>query len=116
MRAMPFARVFAAAVLAATSLAGARPARADAVKTPECQRQLATTVQLIGAIKDREKRLVRGDMVRNCNLLRDNLNDMVKAREPLDRCLTGQEKGDTTGQLDASIADLRAALTGYCQQ
>ena len=116
---MPIPRALAAptfAVAAAiAALPLATPAGADEVRTPECQRQLAASVQLINAIQAREKRFIRGDMVRNCQLLRQNLTDMVKAREPMDRCLTGHQKGETTGQLDASIDDIRAVLAGNCQ-
>ncbi|HZK92478.1 MAG TPA: hypothetical protein VFC56_20245 [Stellaceae bacterium] len=112
---MSFARVIAASgALAAILSAG--PAASDEVKTPECQRDLAAAVQLINAIQAREKRFVRGDMARNCQLLQQNLADMVKAREPMDRCLSGHEHGETTGQLDASLEDIRAVLAGNCQK
>ena len=113
--AMPFLRALAPIVALATLLLPPA-AEADEVKTPECQRQLAASVQLINAIQAREKRFVRGDMARNCALLQQNLVDMVKAREPMDRCLTGHEKGETTGQLDASIGDIRAILAGNCRK
>ena len=83
--------------------------------TPECQRQLANSVQLITAIKGREKRFAPGNMTKNCELLQQNLTDMVKAREPMDRCLTGREKDDAIGQLDASIKDMKAFYAGSCQ-
>ncbi len=101
---------------ATVALLFAGVAAADEVRTPECQRQLAVSVQLINVIQAREKRFVRGDMARNCALLQQNLADMVKAREPMDRCLTGHEKGETTGQLDASIGDIRAILAGNCRR
>jgi hypothetical protein len=112
---MSFARAIAAASVLAAVLA-TEPAAADEVQTPACQRDLAASVQLINAIQAREKRFVRGDMAKNCQLLQQNLADMVKAREPMDRCLTGHEKGETTGQLDASIEDVRAALAGNCRK
>jgi hypothetical protein len=49
-------------------------------------------------------------------LLKQNLADMVKAREPMDRCLTGHEHGETIGQMDDSIGDIRAVLASKCGQ
>ena len=111
-------RLLEAAVLAAllALLIAVEPAAADAVQTPQCQRDLATAIQLINAIQAREKRFVPGDMAKNCQLLQQNLVDMVKAREPMDRCVTGHEHGETIGQLDASLADIRAVLAGNCQK
>ena len=106
--------IIAASVFSALAAAG--PASADAVQSPECQRDLATAVQLIGAIQAREKRFVRGALAKNCELLRQNLVDMVKAREPMDRCLTGHEHGETIGQLDASLGDIRTVLAGNCRK
>lgn len=97
-------------------LIAAGPAAAEARDTPECQRDLAAGVQLINAIQAREKRFVRGDMINNCRLLQQNLADMVRAREPMDRCLVGHEHGETIAQLDDSISDIRAALAGNCQK
>lgn len=97
-------------------LIAAGPALAEARNTTECQRDLAAGVQLINAIQAREKRFVRGDMVNNCRLLEQNLADMVRAREPMDRCLVGHEHGETIAQLDASIGDIRAALAGNCRR
>ena len=94
----------------------ADPVAADEVQTPQCQHDLSASVQFINAIQAREKHFVRGDMATNCRLLQQNLVDMVKAREPLDRCLAGHEHGETVGQLDASIGDMRAALAGNCQK
>src|SRR6185437_6052758 len=105
MRPMTYTRSLAAAAIFA-----AGPAAADAVQTSACQRDLAVSIQLIEAIHGRERQFARGDMTRNCQLLRQNLTDMVKAREPMDRCLIGHEKGETAAQLDASIGDIRAVL------
>jgi hypothetical protein len=112
---MSLSRMIAAAAALALLLP-ADPAAADEVQTPQCQHDLAASVQLINAIQAREKRFVRGDMATNCQLLQQNLADMVKAREPLDRCLAGHQHGETVGQLDASIDDIRAALAGNCQK
>jgi hypothetical protein len=100
---------------AVIALLAAGPALAEARNTPECQRDLAAGVQLINAIQAREKRFVRGDMANNCRLLQQNLADMVKARDPMDRCLVGHEHGETLAQLDASIGDIRAVLAGNCR-
>jgi hypothetical protein len=90
------------------------PAAADIVNTPECKRNLAAANQQVGAIRAREKRFVPGDLATNCKLLKQNLADMLKARGPIDRCLTGPEHNETIAQLDASIDDMRAVLGDKC--
>jgi hypothetical protein len=99
-----------AAVLAAGTAA------AEAVDTPQCRRDLTTANRLIQGIAAREKRFVAGDLAKNCKLLRQNLADMSGARGPLDRCLTGHERGETVAQMDASIEDIRAVLADKCPQ
>jgi hypothetical protein len=103
-----------AGALAAMLAAG--PAAADVLKTPECQRDLAMANGLISAIATREKQFVPGDLAKNCKLLKQNLVDMVKAREPMDRCITGHDHGENLGQMDASIDDIRAVLADKCQK
>ncbi|HWD57011.1 MAG TPA: hypothetical protein VG308_01940 [Stellaceae bacterium] len=105
----------------ATTLAGtlatlltSAAAEADTVKTPDCQRDLAMANRLVTAIAAREKQFVKGDLARNCALLRQNLVDLVKAREPMDRCITGHDHGENLGQIDASIEDVRAVLAEKC--
>ena len=90
------------------------PAEADMVRTPDCQRDLAMANGLISAIAAREKQFIKGDLARNCALLRQNLVDLVKAREPMDRCVTGHDHGENLGQMDASIEDIRAVLADKC--
>jgi hypothetical protein len=89
-------------------------AAAGVIDTPDCRRGLATANRFIEAVKARDKKFVAGDMATNCRLLRQNLNDMTKAREPMNRCLTGHERGETVAQMDASIADIRAVIAGKC--
>jgi hypothetical protein len=101
-----------AAFLAPLLAAGA--AWADSVKTPECQRDLAAANALINTIAAREKQFVKGDLTKNCALLRQNLVEMVKAREPMDRCLTGHDHEENVGQIDDSIEDVRAVLADKC--
>jgi hypothetical protein len=108
-RAVPgIAPVVFAAMLAAL------PARADVIATPACQRDLAAANHLIGAIAARDKQFVPGDLATNCRLLRQNLADMVKARPPMDRCLSGHDHGETVAQMDASIEDIRATIATNC--
>jgi hypothetical protein len=82
--------------------------------TPACRHDLASANRLIEAMQARDKDFVAGDLVTNCRLLRQNLADMVKARDPMNRCLTGHEHGETVGQMDASIGDIRLALANKC--
>jgi len=87
---------------------------ADAVGTPECQRDLASANGLINAIAAREKQFVKGALAKNCALLRQNLVDLTNARGPMDRCLTGHDHGENVGQIDDSIEDVRAVLADKC--
>jgi hypothetical protein len=82
---------------------------ADTLNTPRCQRDLAM-------IAAREKQFVPGDLAKNCGLLKQNLADMVKAREPMDRCITGHDHGENLAQMDESIGDIRALLASKCGQ
>ena len=43
----------------------------------------------------------KGDFVGLCRLLRRDLDDMVKAREPMARCVTGRDRGESVAQMDA---------------
>ena len=89
-----------------------RPALRD---DPSCQ--FICFTDICGAdYPAREKRFVAGDLAKNCKLLRQNLADMSGARGPLDRCLTGHERGETVAQMDASIEDIRAVLADKCPQ
>jgi hypothetical protein len=115
MALMPFVRALQATG-ALVAILAAEPVLADALSTPECRRDLATANGLIDAIAAREKQFVPNNLVKNCQLLKQNLVDMVKAREPMDRCLTGHEHGETVGQMDASIGDIRAVLAAKCQK
>jgi hypothetical protein len=101
-----------ASAVAAFLAAGA--AGADTVVTPECQRDLAAANALIDKIAAREKQFVKGDLVKNCALLRQNLVDLTTARGPMDRCLTGHDHGENVGQIDDSIEDVQAVLADKC--
>jgi hypothetical protein len=89
---------------------------ADTLKTPDCQRGLAAANALIGAIAAREKQFVPNNLAKNCRLLRQNLADLIKAREPMARCLTGHDQSENVGQIDDSIGDIRAVLADKCQK
>jgi hypothetical protein len=101
-------------LLAFAAFLAAGPASAEMVNSPDCQRDLATANALIGKIAAREKQFVAGDLAKNCALLKQNLVDMVKAREPMDRCMTGHDHSENLGQLDDSIGDIRAVLADKC--
>jgi hypothetical protein len=101
-----------AASFAALLIAGT--AWADTVSTPDCQRDLASANALINGIAAREKQFVKGNLAKNCALLRQNLVDLTNARGPMDRCLTGHDHGENVGQIDDSIEDVRAVLADKC--
>src|SRR5260370_33740896 len=93
---------YGAAVLLAV-VALALPAVADVVDSPECRRDMATASRLIEAVAGRENSVRPGDLVGLCRLLRLNLQDMTRAREPMNRCLIGHSHGENVGRKDASI-------------
>jgi hypothetical protein len=92
----------------------ASPVAAETIDTPDCRRGLAVADRLVNAIRLREAQFIPGDLATNCRLLRRNLDDMAKARGPMDRCLTGHEHGETVTQMDASIGDIRAVIAEKC--
>jgi len=102
----------AAALLA--TFAGVTQGRADVVDSPQCRRDMALASRLIEAVARREDSVRRGDIAGQCRLLRQNLQDMMGAREPMDRCLFGHAHGENVGQMDASIEDIRYVLARRC--
>src|SRR5262249_16736924 len=97
-------------------LLAATQASADIVQTPECRRDLTVANKLIAGIAARDKQFVPGDLTKNCALLRRNLDDMVKARDPMVRCMTGHDRNENVGQMDASIGDIREVLANKCRK
>ena len=102
------------ALASLAAILAASPVRAEMIDTPACRRDLAAANRLVEAIQARDKDFVAGDLATNCRLLRQNLADMVKAREPMNRCLGGHEHGETIAQIDDSIADIRLAIANHC--
>jgi hypothetical protein len=92
----------------------AAPALADILQTPECRRDLTVANRLIAGIAARDKQFVPRDLAKNCALLQRNLDDMVKARDPMARCMTGHDHSENVGQMDASIGDIREVLANKC--
>jgi len=108
-------RATAIASALASMLVGA-PGFADILDTPECQRDLAAANALITGIAARERQFVPGNLTKNCGLLKQNLTDLIKAREPMDRCMSGHDHTENIGQMDASIGDIRAVLADKCRK
>jgi hypothetical protein len=96
------------------ALVVALPAAAGVVDSYECRRDLAMADQLVHGVRLRENSVQKGDFVGLCRLLRRNLADMVKAREPMARCMTGHDRGENVAQMDASIGDIRYVLAQHC--
>lgn len=96
------------------AMAVATPGGAGVVDSADCRRDLATAGQLIQGVDQRENSVRPGDYAGLCRLLRRNLKDMSRAREPMARCLTGHELGENVGQMDASIGDIRDILGKHC--
>jgi hypothetical protein len=97
-----------------SAAAAVAPACAGIVDTPDCRRDLGTAHQLIHAVRLREKSVRPGDFVGLCRLLQQNLQDMTRARDPMARCMTGHERGENVGQMDASMEDIRFVLGKHC--
>jgi hypothetical protein len=102
-------------LLLAAGLVGTAP-RADAgsVETPTCRRDLAAADALIHGIRLREHSVSPGDWAGLCRLLRQNLQDMSRARGLMESCLTGHDRGENIAQMDASIGDIRYVLDTRC--
>jgi len=90
------------------------PALAGTIDTPDCRRDLAAAGRLVNAIAGRENSVKPQDIAGLCRLLRRNLPDMMKARDAMDRCLTGHEHGENVGRMDVSIQDIRYVLAAKC--
>jgi hypothetical protein len=80
----------------------------------ECRRDLVVADQLIHAVRLREHSVQPGDFSGMCRVLRQNLEDMTNAREPMARCMTGHDLGENVGQMDVSIDDIRFVLSKHC--
>jgi hypothetical protein len=87
---------------------------AGVIDSPECRRDLAVADQLIHAVRLREHSVRPGDFTGMCRVLRQNLEDMTRAREPMARCMTGHDLGENVGQMDVSIDDIRFVLSKHC--
>jgi hypothetical protein len=92
----------------ASSLAGT-------VNTPRCNHDLAEADRLIHAIRLRENSVKQGDWTGLCRLLRQNHSDMSRARDLMDPCLTGHDRGENIGQIDASLEDISYAISTRCR-
>jgi hypothetical protein len=94
----------------------ATPAVAGFVDTPDCRAALADANHLVRAVQARQAMFAPNDPLQNCRLLRANLDDMIGARDPMNRCLTGHDQSENVGQMDASIEDIRAVLIANCRR
>ena len=111
---LPMSRFTINALWLALLLLSRQAAIAGVIDSPECHRDLAMADQLIHAVRLRENSVQPGDFVGLCRLLRQNLQDMTRAREPMARCMTGHERGENVGQMDASLDDIRFVLSKHC--
>ena len=84
----------------------------------DCASDMAAADQLISGVRGREESLGRyardNDMPNACRLLRQNFHDMSLARESMNRCMTGFERGENVAQMDASLEDIHQAITAHC--
>ncbi|MBV9572112.1 MAG: hypothetical protein JO056_12805 [Alphaproteobacteria bacterium] len=85
----------------------------------DCAIDMATADKLISGVRDREETLGRyakdNDMPNACKLLRQNAHDMGIARDSMNRCMTGHDRGENVAQLDASIGDIHDVIAARCR-
>jgi len=112
---MNAARCPVAALIAVSVALLTIPVVAETLDTPECHAALAEANRLMRGVQQRQTQFRRLEPAENCRLLRDNLDDLAAARDPLDHCLTGDEHTTSLGQLDAAIGQIRAQLIGNCR-
>ena len=84
------------------------------IDSPECRYDLAIAGQLIHAVRLRENSVQLGNFAGLCRLLRQNLQDMTKARELMARCMIRHERDENVGQMDASVGNISFILSMYC--
>lgn len=105
-----FAVVLFPMALALFALPGAAEAQGA-----DCQRDLAAADRLVGAVQAREKDFAEHDDVKNCRLLRQNRSDILAADEAMKRCLTGHDREENVGQMEASLEDIDIVLAKKCR-
>jgi hypothetical protein len=110
------ARYLVSALLAAFVALLTTSAIPETLDTPRCRPALDDANRLMRGVQERQMQFSRFDPAGNCRLLRDNLDDLSAARDPLDRCLTGDEHTRSLGQIDAAIEQIRAQLVGNCRR
>jgi len=103
------------AVLTLLAIPPGGGAFAGMVDTPACRTDLARANELIHAVRLREPRIKRDDMVLACRLLRENRKDLTEAGKLMEPCLTGHEKGENLGQIWASVGDIREVIQRNCR-
>lgn len=110
-------RSLCAGVLLAATLAtcpAVRPAIAAFVDTPACRRDLIEADRLTHGIRVRSHSVRPGDTAAACRALRQNARDMTAARNLVDQCLTGRDRGENVAQMDATLEDYGYALEAHC--
>ncbi len=81
----------------------------------DCRRDLAAADRLVSAVQARDKDFIEHDDAKNCRLLRQNRSDMLAADEAMKRCLTGREREENVGQMEASLGDIAIVLAKKCR-
>ncbi len=94
-----------AVALALFALAGAAEAQGAS-----CEADVAAADRLVSAVQARKKDFTEHDDVKNCRLWRQNRAGMLAADKAMKRCLTGRDREENVGQVDASLEDVAIAL------
>jgi hypothetical protein len=85
----------------------------------DCDADLAEADALVHAVRLRNPELDRrhaaNDVAGTCSILKDNYRDMTKARDIMDRCMTGFERRENVGQMDVSLDDIHTVIGSYCK-
>ena len=98
------------AALALFALAGVAEAQGAS-----CEADLAAADRLVSAVQARDKDFTEHDDVKNCRLLRQNRADILAADEAMKRCLTGRDRDENVGQMEASLEDINIVLAKKCR-
>jgi hypothetical protein len=101
-------------VLLAGAAGGGVMAQTPTLST-SCQRDLAEADALVSAVQDRDKQFTADDDARNCTLMRRNRVEMIVATRAIQRCLTGRDRDENVGQMEASLADIDEVLARKCR-
>ena len=112
---MPHPRISRLAIALLALIFAVNPALAGGLDTASCRADLTRASTLIDAVARRDRAGPASDTKRLCAVLHANRHDMAEAARLMDGCLTGHDKGENVGQLQASVKDVDVILGRKCR-